>query len=115
RAPKGRSAVNWEEICAHAGGLIALWGGGQSALVHATDPNAIAGQLHEAFGDRLYGLLTRHRRAADGRHEARLRQRAERYGLPLVAAREVLYHTPARRPLQDVLTCLRHQVTLATA
>ena len=115
RAPKGRSAVSWEEICAHAGGLIALWGGGRSALVQATDPNAVAGRLHEAFGDRLYGLLTRPRRAADGRHEARLRRRAERYGLPLVAAREVLYHTPARRWLQDVLTCLRHQVTLATA
>ncbi|MEE8107229.1 MAG: error-prone DNA polymerase, partial [Planctomycetota bacterium] len=28
---------------------------------------------------------------------------------------EVLYHTPARRPLQDVLTCIRHGVTLTTA
>jgi error-prone DNA polymerase len=27
----------------------------------------------------------------------------------------VLYHTRARRPLQDVLTCIRHGVTLATA
>nr|MBA3820176.1 hypothetical protein [Deltaproteobacteria bacterium] len=36
-------------------------------------------------------------------------------GLPLVAANEVLYHSRARRPLQDVLTCIRHGVTLATA
>src|SRR5690606_19645084 len=28
---------------------------------------------------------------------------------------EVLYHTPARRDLQDVLTCIRHGVTLAGA
>ena len=27
----------------------------------------------------------------------------------------MLYHTPARRDLQDVLTCIRHGVTLATA
>ena len=35
--------------------------------------------------------------------------------IPLVAATEVLYHTPARRDLQDVLTCIGHGVTLATA
>ena len=49
------------------------------------------------------------------RARARLRARAAAAGLPLVAATEVLYHTRARRPLQDVLTCIRHGVTLATA
>ena len=44
-----------------------------------------------------------------------MRRLAERAGLPLVAATEVLYHTPARRDLQDVLTCIGHCVTLATA
>src|SRR6185503_8492234 len=28
------------------------------------------------------------------------------------AANEILYHTPARRPLQDILTAIRHGVTL---
>ncbi len=27
RSPKGRSQVGWHEVCAHAEGLIALWGG----------------------------------------------------------------------------------------
>ena len=40
---------------------------------------------------------------------------AERADLALVAAAEVLYHTPERRALQDVLTCIGHGVTLATA
>jgi len=40
--------------------------------------------------------------------EARLRERAERYGFSLVASTEVLYHTPARRPVQDVLTAIRN-------
>ncbi|MBZ0237901.1 MAG: error-prone DNA polymerase, partial [Deltaproteobacteria bacterium] len=35
--------------------------------------------------------------------------------LPVVAAGEVLYHARARRPLQDVLTCIRHGVTVTTA
>ncbi|MDH3198058.1 MAG: error-prone DNA polymerase, partial [Candidatus Krumholzibacteria bacterium] len=44
-----------------------------------------------------------------------VRARADRYGLPTVAAAEVLYHTRARRDLQDVLTCIRHGVALAAA
>jgi error-prone DNA polymerase len=77
----------------------------------AIDP----GTLREAFGDRLYALAARHRRAEEGEAEARLRERAARFGLPVVAANEVLYHTPARRPLQDVLTCIRHGVALHEA
>jgi error-prone DNA polymerase len=40
--------------------------------------------------------------------EARLRERAKRYSFSLIAANEVLYHNPARRRLQDVLTAIRH-------
>ena len=32
-----------------------------------------------------------------------------------MAAREVLYHTPLRRPLQDILTCIRHGCRLENA
>ena len=39
-------------------------------------------------------------------------RRATRWSV--AAATEVLYHKPARRELQDVLTCLRHRVTLPT-
>src|SRR5678810_698667 len=67
------------------------------------------------FGDRLYAMITRHRRAEDVAAERRVRERAVRFGIPTVAAVEVLYHTRTRRDLQDVLTCLRHGVTLSTA
>ncbi len=33
---------------------------------------------------------------------------------PLIAVNDVLYHTPARRPLQDVITCIRTHATLET-
>jgi len=115
RSPKGQSQVTWSEVCAHAEGLIALWGGAGSRIVAEAPPGREADLLREAFGNRLYALLTRHREAADGRREHRLRERAKALGLPLVAGMEVLYHTPTRRPLQDVLACLRRGVTLATA
>ena len=35
--------------------------------------------------------------------------------VPLIALGDVLYHDPARRPLQDVLTCIREHVSLDTA
>src|SRR5438552_5434657 len=40
---------------------------------------------------------------------------AEQTGLPLVAAGDVLYHIPERRPLQDVVTCIREHCTMAEA
>ena len=115
RRPKGESRVTWPEVCERAEGLVALWGGDRSLLVRDAEPRAVAGPLREAFGDRLYAMASRHRRAKEVRQEACLRRHAGRAGLPLVAATEVLYHTPARRDLQDVLTCIRHGVTLAAA
>ena len=115
RRPKGESCVTWPEVCARAQGLIALWGGDRSLLIHGETPRAVIAPMREAFGDRLYVMVSRHRRAEEVRQEARVRRHAERAGLPLVAATEVLYHTPARRDLQDVLTCIRHGTALAAA
>ena len=115
RSPKGLSSVSWREVADHAAGLIALWGGPQSRLAFDGDPQPVVDTLRSAFGDRLYAMLTRHREAGDARLEHRIRRRAERYNLPIVAAMEVLYHTTARRPLQDILTCIRHGVSLPEA
>ena len=114
RSEKGESAVTWDEVCRHASGLLALWGGDQSSIVGEVDPSDVAGNLRDAFGDRLYGMNTRHRREDEVVEEARLRERANRYGFPLVAANEVLYHTPVRRQLQDVLTAIRHGIPVAS-
>jgi error-prone DNA polymerase len=115
RCEKGESRVGWNEVCAHAPGLLALWGGERSLLVSEADPVFVAPDLRDAFGDRLYALAARHRRPEETAQEARLRARARRFELPVVAGMEVLYHKPARRDLQDVLTCIRHGVRLTEA
>ena len=115
RSEKGQSRVGWREVYEHAQDVIALWGGDRSLLVGEADPFFVAHGLKEAFGDRLYALAARHRRAEEVRQEARLRQRAAKWGIPVVAGHEVLYHKPARRELQDVLTAIRQRVKLVDA
>jgi error-prone DNA polymerase len=105
RSAKGACVVAPREVQDHAAGLVALWKG---------DP-ADPAYLKDAFGSRLYALVTRHRRDDDPALEARVRAAGRRLDIPTVAGNEVLYHSRARRPLQDVLTCIRHGVKLGEA
>jgi error-prone DNA polymerase len=117
RSEKGKSTVTWPEVCAHAAGLIGLVTAARLAhapAVHARAalaPSSSLSDLKEAFGDRLYALMARHRTAEEVESEEQLRA----LGLPTAAGNEVLYHSPSRRPLQDIVTCIRHGVTLHTA
>lgn len=115
RSHKGKSCVSWQEIYEHDKGLVALWGGAHSLLVQNQDPYSIAQALKEAFKHDLYALIARHCLAAETKQEALLRERAEAYHIPLVASTEILYHCKTRKPLQDILTCIRHGVTIQTA
>ncbi|MBL8792019.1 MAG: error-prone DNA polymerase [Rhizobiales bacterium] len=54
----------------------------------------------------------------DGRDRIRMAEHAALAGaqrVPLLAVNHVLYHHPGRRPLQDVITCIREKTTLAEA
>jgi len=58
------------------------------------------------------------RYAYSGRNRERIARLAElgaRCGAPIVAINDVLYHVADRRPLQDVVTCIREHVTVDTA
>jgi error-prone DNA polymerase len=54
-------------------------------------------------------------RGDDNRRLKRLEAIAERAIVPLIAVNDVLYHAPERRPLQDVMTCIREHVTIDKA
>lgn len=51
-------------------------------------------------------------RGDDRRRLSGLQHIAATAGVPLLATNEVLYHHPSRRPLQDVLTCIREKTTI---
>jgi len=66
RCDKGCAMVAWSEVCQYAGGLLALWGGEGSVLADEPEPpRSLIGELREAFGDRLYAMVTRHRQSDD--------------------------------------------------
>ncbi|MGY4471251.1 DNA polymerase III alpha subunit [Bradyrhizobium sp. LB9.1b] len=51
-------------------------------------------------------------RGDDRRRLAQLDDLAAKAKVPLLATNEVLYHDAGRRPLQDVLTCIREKTTI---
>jgi error-prone DNA polymerase len=111
RNPKGFSTVTWEEVCNFSPGLIALLvDNGRRLPTDAPLP-----RLAAAFPGRLYLGLSRHYLHREVPREEELRRLAEMHNIPLVAAPEVLYHDTRRKPLQDVLTCIRHHTTLDEA
>ncbi|MGX1108922.1 MULTISPECIES: error-prone DNA polymerase [Bradyrhizobium] len=72
----------------------------------------ILAQLKASAADGVWLAASLLYRGDDRRRLARLHGLATDAGVPLLATNEVLYHHPARRPLQDVLTCIREKTTI---
>ena len=73
-------------------------------------------RVKAALGDSPIYLAASHAYRGDDRARfSALARLAERCATPLIATGDVLYHAPHRRPLQDVLTCVREGTTIARA
>jgi len=68
-------------------------------------------EYREAFGNELYAAANRTYTSDDAKRIHRLAQ----LSVPMVVTNDVHYHIPARRELQDVLTCVREKCTIHTA
>ncbi len=71
--------------------------------------------IREIFGDRSYLLAELFRGVDDDLRLQQLQQLSRQTRLPLVAAGDVLYHSPSRLPLHDILTAIKHRTTIAAA
>ena len=108
RAGKARCHLDWSDVVAYGEGLIAV-------LVPDTADETCALQLRrlrEAFGDRAYLALTLRRRPNDQLRLHELSNLAAQMRVPTVVTNDVLFHEPARRILQDVVTAIRHNCTI---
>jgi error-prone DNA polymerase len=74
----------------------------------------VLGRLQRSRADGVWLAASLLYRGDDRRRLVRLQRIASTAGVPLLATNEVLYHHPARRPLQDVLTCIREKTTIET-
>ncbi len=86
-------------------------------LPHRFEPEQalkVLDQLQRSRADGVWLAASLLYRGDDKRRLARLQRIAATAGVPLLATNEVLYHHPARRPLQDVLTCIREKTTIET-
>ncbi|MEZ5823110.1 MAG: error-prone DNA polymerase [Bradyrhizobium sp.] len=72
----------------------------------------VLAQLRESRAHGVWLAVSLLYRGDDRRRLARLHRLAVSAKVPLLATNEVLYHHPARRPLQDVLTCIREKATI---
>jgi error-prone DNA polymerase len=72
----------------------------------------VLGQLQRSRAEGAWLAASLLYRGDDKRRLARLQRIAATARVPLLATNEVLYHHPARRPLQDVLSCIREKATI---
>jgi len=72
----------------------------------------VLARLRQSRADGVWLAASLLYRGDDRRRLARLHHIATKAKVPLLATNEVLYHHPARRPLQDVLTCIREKTTI---
>lgn len=111
RAGKGECEISLADVAEHSAGIAFIaW------------PNDDITELEREL-PRLRDALTSLRHVAaswlyrgddNGRIE-RLDRIARKNGCTILATNDVHYHAPDRRPLQDVVTCIREKVTIATA
>jgi error-prone DNA polymerase len=119
---KGEGAATVEDLAEFAGGLICLTGGDNGPLATTVALGSkdvgrrIAEQLIILFGRRnVYVELQRHGdRVEEYRNQAAV-QIAESLSLPILATNGVRYATQYEREILDVLTCVRHHVSLDEA
>jgi len=69
----------------------------------------------ELFGDRAHLMISLYKGIDDNWRLEQLRSIADKHNLVPVAAGDILYHKPARMPLHDVLTAIRHRTTVPLA
>ncbi|HEX2837387.1 MAG TPA: error-prone DNA polymerase [Phycisphaerales bacterium] len=113
RAPKGKCHLTLDDVAQHATGLVAI----------AIPPSVVKAEyepslhlLRDIFDhDRLSLAASIVLGATDAERLDILEALSRRTGTPLVATNDVLYQVPQRRPLQDVVTCIRLGTTIQAA
>ena len=104
---KGICDLTLDDLADHAEGLALIWLPGDDLSVLPGLAARLPGLGHVAASYR--------HRGDDVARINRLDRAARGCGLSILATNDVHYHAPDRRPLQDVMTCIRHGTTIDRA
>ncbi len=110
RAPKGQCHLTREDFLAHAEGMQAIVAAGEETAALAALLQEIAARAGAAWlaAPVVYD-------GADARRRRALGEIAAASGARLIATTAPLIHAPERKPLLDVVTCIREKTTLDAA
>lgn len=118
---RGTPRISLAELAQHASGLVALSGCPQGAIPSALAQGNVAQaksmtkQLLDIFGEHFFLELWDHHLTQESVICRQMLEMAQQYTIPWVVTNDVHYALPEKRIIHDVLTCLRHDVTLHTA
>ncbi len=119
--PKGEAKIDWTLLEEHAAGLHCLAGSEADPVGRALAREGLEAarrqleRLHAVFSGRLHVEIARHGiRAEEHRNQALVRL-AERLRVPVVATGGVRYAAARDKPLHDLMTAIRHHVTVDDA
>ncbi len=112
RAEKGDCLIHVEDILRASDGQIFIFLPPEKP---DEDFFALLERLAENRPNAVYLGVNFRFRGRDRERIARLADQAARIGVPIVAINDVLYHHPERRPLQDVVTCIREHCSIEQA
>src|ERR1700733_3438192 len=118
KADKGECHLACEDILAASEGQIFIVLPPAALFTNSEQTNAFTERLAtlaHAAPRRTFLAGIHYHRGDEPRRLGLLAELGERVGAPLVAVNDVFYHAPERRPLADVLTCVREKCTLHEA
>jgi error-prone DNA polymerase len=110
KVEKGECCLKFSDLLEFAEGQLLV-----VVLPHRFDADAaskVLARLKQTTADGVWLAASLLYRGDDRRRLAELHRLALSAHVPLLATNEVLYHHPARRALQDVLTCIREKTTI---
>ena len=106
RGKKGECLLHLDDLLAHIFGLELIAMSGNATLLS---------RLRAAAPGRVRLAASMLYRGRDRARLARLKETARGCQVPLIAINDVHFHHPDRRPLADVLACIREKTTIERA
>lgn len=118
---RGTPRISLDELAEHSKGVVALSGCPRGlipslfAQAKTKEAAETAGQLRDIYGENFFLELWDHYIAQESVICRQMLELSHAHNIPWVVTNNAHYAIPEKRIIHDVLTCVKHEVTLQTA